>query len=179
MTSATPSDAFLEAWRAGDAGAAAEFERRYRAPLARFCSGYLARREDAADAASEVIVKLLASDARPENLRLWLLRAARNHCLNVLRRQGGRPMPSGADWTARATGPFTAAERADEAAAIARALERLGEDERELLRLRYGEDLSRAEIADLIGIGESVVKSRLFEAVSKLRSIAKDGDQRR
>lgn len=34
---------------------------------------------------------------------------------------------------------------------------------------RYVEDLSRAEIADVPGLAESVVKSRLFEALRTLR----------
>ena len=38
-----------------------------------------------------------------------------------------------------------------------------------MLRLRYAEGLSRAEIAYVLEVPESVVKSRLFEGLKKLR----------
>ena len=38
-----------------------------------------------------------------------------------------------------------------------------------MLRLRYAEGLSRAEIACVLEVPESVVKSRLFEGLKKLR----------
>ncbi|MCG8409297.1 MAG: sigma-70 family RNA polymerase sigma factor [Phycisphaerales bacterium] len=39
----------------------------------------------------------------------------------------------------------------------------------EVLRLRHVEGLSRAEIASVLEIPESVVESRLFEGLKKLR----------
>ena len=45
----------------------------------------------------------------------------------------------------------------------------LPDAQRETLRLRYVEGLSRAEIAEVIETTESVVKSRLFEGLKKLR----------
>ena len=48
----------------------------------------------------------------------------------------------------------------------------LSEAQREAIRLRYVEDLSRAEIAEVLDLPESVVKSRLFESLKKLREQA-------
>jgi len=48
----------------------------------------------------------------------------------------------------------------------------LEESQREVLRLRYVEDLSRTEIAEVLDIPESVVKSRIFEGLEKLREQA-------
>jgi RNA polymerase sigma factor (sigma-70 family) len=42
--------------------------------------------------------------------------------------------------------------------------------QREVLRLRYTENLSRSEIAEVLDISESVVKSQLFEGLEKLRN---------
>jgi len=41
--------------------------------------------------------------------------------------------------------------------------------QQEVLRLRYTEGLSRAEIAEVLEIPDSLVKSRLFEGLKKLR----------
>ena len=54
----------------------------------------------------------------------------------------------------------------------ARLVERMAarsDDQQEVLRLRYAEGLSRKELAAVIELPESVVKSRSFEAVKRLR----------
>jgi RNA polymerase sigma factor (sigma-70 family) len=49
-------------------------------------------------------------------------------------------------------------------------LAELPESQREVLHLRYAEDLSRADIAEVLDIPEPVVKSRLYEGMVKLRT---------
>jgi RNA polymerase sigma-70 factor, ECF subfamily len=56
-------------------------------------------------------------------------------------------------------------ERAD----LHAALKRLSEKDRELLDLRYSEDLTQAAIAHKLGIPEGTVKVRLHRARDKLR----------
>jgi RNA polymerase sigma-70 factor (ECF subfamily) len=56
-------------------------------------------------------------------------------------------------------------ERAD----LHAALKRLSEKDRELLQLRYDEDLTQAAIARRLGIPEGTVKVRLHRARDKLR----------
>jgi RNA polymerase sigma-70 factor (ECF subfamily) len=56
-------------------------------------------------------------------------------------------------------------ERAD----LHAALERLNERDRQLLELRYGEDLTQSAIARRLGIPEGTVKVRLHRARDKLR----------
>lgn len=56
-------------------------------------------------------------------------------------------------------------ERAD----LHAALKRLDENDRELLALRYGEDLTQAAIARRLGIPEGTVKVRLHRVRAKLR----------
>jgi RNA polymerase sigma-70 factor (ECF subfamily) len=51
------------------------------------------------------------------------------------------------------------------------ALERLDERERELVRLRYGEDLTQEAIAGRLGIPEGTVKVRLHRVRHKLRKV--------
>lgn len=56
-------------------------------------------------------------------------------------------------------------ERAD----LHAALERLNKRDRQLLELRYGEDLTQSAIASRLGIPEGTVKVRLHRARDKLR----------
>lgn len=149
----------------------------HRRALTRFCLGYLDDADDAADAVQELFRKRLALRVAPHDERAWLLRAARNHCLNLLRtkrrRRDAVPLTTGLDAPAGWTGPVTALLNREQADGVAQRLASLSDDQRELLRLRYWDELSRGEIANLLGLSESTVKSRLFEAIEKLRGSAR------
>jgi DNA-directed RNA polymerase specialized sigma24 family protein len=60
--------------------------------------------------------------------------------------------------------------------AVAEALWQLPADSRELLTLRYGEDLNILELAVVLGIPAGTVKSRLYHAREQLRQILKGDD---
>jgi RNA polymerase sigma-70 factor (ECF subfamily) len=51
------------------------------------------------------------------------------------------------------------------------ALDRLSQRERDLLEMRYQDDLTQAAIADKLGIPEGTVKVRLHRARNKLRRV--------
>jgi len=62
----------------------------HRAAVSRVCSKILRNADDAADATQEVFLIALESldaTAKPAAARAWLLTVARNHCLDLLRRQ--------------------------------------------------------------------------------------------
>jgi RNA polymerase sigma-70 factor (ECF subfamily) len=102
----------------------------------------------------------------------WLVTVARNHCRNELRRRH----------VARA---HERSEVDEDAAQSARQLERLLIEERrrrvraalaelsgplrEALLLRYAEDLRYDEIASVVGIGESTLRSRVHHGLRTLK----------
>ena len=169
-----PSVELLVRFRAGEEAAAQELEALLQEPLARFATGYLRDVGEAEDLVQEVWAKLLASETLPDNPRLWIYRIARNACLNRLRTRERRgnwvPLPTDVQISARLTGHLTRLLAAEDHARLVRALDRLNGAQREVLELRYGEGLSRTEIAQLIDVPESVVKSRIYEGLKKLRS---------
>jgi RNA polymerase sigma-70 factor (ECF subfamily) len=139
----------------------------------RFCWGCLGSREEAEDAVQEVFCKVLAAEQVPDRFRPWLYRIARNHCLNMLRdkarRKDDRVLPSDSRLDAATTGNLTRLVKRELRSRIAHLLAALPAAYREVLQLRYAEGLSRAEIAEVLELPESVVKSRLFEGLKKLR----------
>ena len=159
--------------RAGDAEAGALLNELYRQAMIRFCWGYLGKVEEAEDAAQTVFCKVIEATEVPNNFRAWLYKIARNHCLNVLRgrarRRDDRALPSESRLAADSTGNLTRLVRQELRSRIVHLLGALPASQREALRLRYAEDLSRAEIAYVLDIPESVVKSRLFEGLKTLR----------
>ena len=173
MSDLTPS--LLLSLRDGDDGAAALLEQLYRERIVRFCCGYLATRDAAEDAAQDIFVLVLQAQAVPDRFGPWLYRLARNHCLNVLRNRGRRgetSLPSNFDLAATLSGQLTRAARREDRERLERAIASLPTEQSEALRMRYLESLSRDDIADILDVPVSTVKSRLFEGLKQLRKLA-------
>ena len=159
--------------RAGDAQAGALLDQLHRQAITRFCWGYLGNVEEAEDAVQEVFCNVLKATEVPDNFRAWLYKIARNHCLNArrarARRRDRQVMPPDSQLSAHFTGNLTRLVKQELRSRIVHLLGALPSPQREALRLRYAENLSRSEIAYVLDIPESVVKSRLFEGLKKLR----------
>lgn len=179
MSADEPTEVLVARLRSGDATAAERLDRRYRPALVRFCTGYLGSPDEAEDATQEVFAKVWRSPAVPERFRPWLYTIARNHCLNRLRGRERRKdldlLRSDVELVQSQTGLASGLARREEAARVARLVASLSVPEREVLRLRYAEELTREEIAEIVGVPPSVVKSRLYEAMKKLRTRIGDG----
>lgn len=171
---ATPS--LVARLRAKDADAGAELNRLFREALLRFCWGYLGRIDEAEDAVQDISCKVLSAADIPDSFRPWLYRITRNHCLNLLRQRAhhkdGQGSPGVSQIYEAMTGQLTRMVKDEARSKLAEMVQALEESQREVLRLRYVEDLSRTEIADVLGIPEPVVKSRIFEGLKKLREQA-------
>lgn len=172
--SGSPREDLLARLRSGDADAAREVAERFHGPLERYAFRWLRDAAAAEDVAQDALVKALELTAPPERLRPWLYRAVRNACLNRRRDAARRGLePLGDPGLAEsATGHLTRLVRAEQHAAVRALVAELPEAEREVLDLRYGEDLGREEIAEVLGLEPSVVKSRLYEGMQRLRAKA-------
>ena len=168
-----PTRALVHQLRDGQAGAVSMLDSLYREALLRFCWGYLGQMEEAEDALQDIWFKVLTAERVPDRFRAWLYKIARNHCLNVVRgrarRKDGRNLPAASQVEAAMTGHLTKLVKDELRSRVTELVAGLPDAQREVLRLRYVEELSRAEIAEILELPESVVKSRLFEAVKKLR----------
>jgi RNA polymerase sigma-B factor len=61
---------------------------------------------------------------------------------------------------------------AEDAATVERLMQVLSEREREVLRLRFAEDLTQAEIGDRVGVSQMHVSRIIRQAVARLRDAA-------
>lgn len=157
---------------------------RYQNDIFRFCLHYLREVERAKEMAQETFLRVYVARARfdrSRRFRPWVLCIARNLCLNDLKRKKAVPMESLEQYASSAredTGELlpTSADGPDEALAaaerrrqLARMLEELDEESRELLVLRYFERMSAREIADVMGTSEGAVRTRLHRLLRGLR----------
>jgi RNA polymerase sigma-70 factor, ECF subfamily len=101
-----------------------------------------------------------------EDLSGWLLEIARRSAVDALRRQVA-PTRGGRD-TDHVMISMPAVEQAWETWQIRRALDGLPEEERVVVRMSHLEEMSDAEIAELLGIPLSAVRSRSRRAHRRL-----------
>lgn len=102
----------------------------------------------------------------------WLYRIAHNLVANFHRDQGRRPNLPIDDLplvSKRREAPEQVVERQDEARWLWRVIEELNEDRRELIRLKFAEGMSNAQIGELMGRTEGAIKSLYHRTLVSLR----------
>jgi RNA polymerase sigma factor (sigma-70 family) len=107
--------------------------------------------------------------------RGWLFGIARNAALDELRRRGRQAELIAEPGALESFGAAEGGEHSERRLAVSAALKRLEPDERELIALKFFAGLANAEIAQVLGIGESNAGTKLHRAMSKLRE-ACDGN---
>lgn len=161
------------------------FERlmdRYETPLFSYAHGILQSAPDAQEVVQDALIRAHKALCRQYDeskcaslvLRPWLFRAVRNLCLNKRRSKSRRleqPLESFDD---SRMGPFvksggTEFERREEADLLRRALSLLPVEARELIVLRFMEDMSYAEIAKTVGSTQSALRGKVFRSLKLLR----------
>ena len=106
----------------------------------------------------------------------WLLTVGRNLALDHLRRYRPESLDEGREPPAPAEGPGAAEDPLARVAARERrerlgaALDDLAPRDREVLSLRFEEDLSLKQIAALVAAPLPTVKARLYRAMARLRA---------
>jgi RNA polymerase sigma-70 factor (ECF subfamily) len=179
--------AVVRACQRGEPGALDELIRATYADVYALARRMLSDPDEAADATQEVFVRVMRSvlGFRGESaFGTWLHRITVNVCLTMLRKRS-RAREAGtvaghtafalpgdaADVAAAGPAPEDLAEAADLVARSEAALGTLPEEARAVVVLRDIEGLSTKEVADLLGVSESVVKVRLHRAHAKLRAL--------
>ncbi len=156
-----------------------EFVRAYQSGVYRLAYSILEDADEAEDAAQEALVAAVGrlDTFRGEAaLRTWVYAIALNVCRRHLqkRRSGQRLIDVLQGWLhLRGEAPARPEETALDQEArgdVARAVRALDEKHRLPVILRYYHDLSVAEIAQVLGINEGTVHSRLFTARERLRA---------
>ncbi|TPG19391.1 RNA polymerase sigma factor [Pedococcus bigeumensis] len=144
--------------------------------------GYAVRRvADPADAADVVAETFLVAWRRLEDVpvgeqaRPWLFGVARRVLANHYR--GERRRVALADRLRDSLHEAVQPLEVREATAVERALDRLPDDDRELLRLLAWEELAREEIAVAMGLTRGAVRVRLHRARTKLKQAMEDIDR--
>ncbi len=144
----------------------------YAGALYRVAYSVLRNPSDAEDAVQEAFLRVLRhrhSLGEVRDHRVWLIRIVWNIVLDRKRRAKSRPETDDVDELARVL-PSTGlsaeqlAAAAQHHARVLSCVDRLPAKERQVLMLSAFEELTSVEIATVLGITESSVRSRLFRA---------------
>lgn len=118
----------------------------------------------AEDALQNLFVKLATSGVDVKNHAVYLFRAARNEALSLSKRKGPRPLPL-TDILAPEEGSGIQIDPAE----LTSALDRLPEEQSEVVLLHIVEGLPFKEIAEITGCSLDTAASRYRYALEKLK----------
>lgn len=168
----------------GDEGACAILYDRHYDAVYRYCFYRVGDAEVAQDLTAEVFVRMVEKlerfRVRGRPLLAWLYTIARNLIYDLHRENGkGHHVPldeeaqrvpdAGMDLTRHVDGRI-AAER------LAAAMEHLTEEQRQVIMLKFMEDLDNAQVARLLGKTEGAIKSLQHRALGALRRALQKGN---
>ncbi len=170
----------LEAFLRGDAKAAKMLISRYSTPLLNHAC-YLLRGDQALaeDFVQNSFMQLwrnagaLLEKDQPLYLRAWLFRVLRNQCLDHFRKPEFQS-DEGMDWADEKPSAEEGLQAEERAHFVMGLIGRLPERQKSALLLRHFEDMSQAEIADVLDCTVEAVENLLARARRSLRKWASD-----
>ena len=180
-------EALMIRFQRGDRAAFAVLVRRHQSPLYNFALRHLRAPQVAEDVVQDAFVRVVQSAAEFKHearFTTWVYTITRNLCIYQLRKRALRKHPSldqgkpGEEGDGPTLGEQTADVRASverEATGaelkerIAKAVEALPEEQREVFLMREVANLPFKEIAEVTGVPENTVKSRMRYALERLQ----------
>ena len=174
-------EALMETVAAGDTSAFEILVNRYQEDVFRFCVHYMRDVEPARELTQETFVRVYIARNRfdpSRRFRPWMLCIARNLCFNELKRRKIAPMQSleayieakghepGNDQNEHPENLLVSHERSEY---LAKILDELEPEQRELVTLRFLERMSAREIAAILETTEGAVRTRLHRILKHLR----------
>lgn len=180
-------EALMMRFQRGDRGSFTVLVRRHQTPLYNFALRHLRAQSAAQDVVQDAFVRVVQNAAEFKHearFTTWLYTIARNLCIDQLRKHALRKHPSLDQGTGGedSEGPTLGEQTADAHASvereatgielkerIARAVEALPDEQREVFLMREVANLPFKEIAEVTGVPENTVKSRMRYALERLQ----------
>ena len=175
-------------FQSGDRAAFTFLVKRHQGPLFNFALRHLRTQPGAEEVVQDAFVRVVqnAADFKHEaRFSTWLYTIARNLCIDQLRKRTLRRHPS-LDESKRSDdrdGPTLGDQTADHRANVERAavsgeirervlaaVDELPDEQREVFLMREVSNLPFKEIAEIVGVSENTVKSRMRYALERLQA---------
>lgn len=181
--SSSPPPNFATEAEAGPEALIEAAVREFEGPLTGYVAGLLSGDWEAArDVVQDVFLKLYKQDPTSvqDRLKSWLYTVARNRAIDIIRKNKPMTVTSSEafetldDWR---PDPSAQAERAERHQEVLKLVDRLPDNQREVIRLKFQSDLSYKEIAEITDLSVSNVGFLLHTGIKRLRSLMGLGDK--
>jgi RNA polymerase sigma-70 factor (ECF subfamily) len=172
-TRVTEESEWIQKARAGDQNAFGRLVVAYQTPVYNLAYRMLGNRAEAEDAAQEAFLRAythLRSYDPQRPFRSWLFSIASHYCIDRIRRRRITWLPledeiaEPYDMTKKSPNPETMVSRQEQEEQVQILLGTLSPIDRAAITLRYWYDCSYEEIAEMLDLTVSAVKSRLHRA---------------
>ena len=158
-----------------------ELVRRYQKPVYAMCRRYLSIESDAEDATQEVFMKVfhtLPNFEYRSTFKTWLFSIAINHCKTLLSKtqRFNQFHEYGDDESAEsyedeASDTAMNAENDDERECVQSVIDKMKDDERDVILLRFTSELSIEEIAKVLEKKLSATKMSFYRTLEKFKQL--------
>lgn len=168
----TREDELLKRIGRGDKAATEELIKMYYPDILRYCLWHAPNRTLAEDAVQETFLKVIRYFDRythKGSFKPFLYRVAANTCIDLQRKNRQSELSlEDVKIDPAYTEPAFEAIRSD--MTVRQLVDKLPEHQREIVLLRFGQDLTLREIAKITGVPLRTVQTRLRAALKKLRA---------
>jgi RNA polymerase sigma-70 factor, ECF subfamily len=177
---AASDEALVNGIAGGDQLAMHTLFARYRIPIYRWLMGIVRDETLAEDLLSDVFLDVWRQAASFEgraSVSTWLLAIARYKALSVRRARVDAELDERIECTVAdpADDPETTLQNKNRSEILRGSLARLSREHSEVIDLVYYHGKSVKEVAEIVGVGEATVKTRMFYARRKLASLVAAG----
>lgn len=152
---------------------------RYERPLICYARSIVGDLESARDAVQDTFIRYVRDEAAPRgdgserHIEAWLFTVCRHRAIDHQRKFSRIiPMPLPEERADPRPGPADHAESRDTTASLVRLMDELPPNQREVIRLKFQNDLSYKEIADITELTVTNVGFLLHTGLKKLRALA-------
>jgi RNA polymerase sigma-70 factor, ECF subfamily len=175
---ATSDEVLIERIAKGDRLAMQVLFARHHVRVYRFVLRLVGNQSVAEDLISEVFLDVWRQADRFEGrsaVSTWMLAIARFKALSVMRKKPEEELDDEAASAIEDTAddPEVAMQKKDKSQVLRKCLEALSPEHREIIDLVYYHEKSVEEVAEIVGIPENTVKTRMFYARKKLAELLK------
>lgn len=162
----------------GDVDAFGELSRRYRDRYARFAVRMIGSRDEAEDVLQSAFIRAYRALDRcrdASRFGAWLYQIVANECRTYIVRRGRRDARLVRDEASlRAIVDRSSSDRQETLEDVEYALQQIDADQREAFVMKYVEELSYDEMAEITGVSVSALKMRVKRACARLRELLEE-----
>jgi RNA polymerase sigma factor (sigma-70 family) len=148
----------------------------YESPLVGYAYGFVHDLERARDIVQDTFIRLCQQDMAKvkDGLKTWLFTVCRNRALDVLRKES-RATPLDDDLLKRraveAPSPDESLDQNERLASVMRYLDRLSENQRTVILMKFRDGLSYQEICEATGLSNGNVGFLIHAGLKRLREL--------